>query len=169
MQSALDRAEVEKLAVRHRADLVRYFARRTRRMEIAEDFAQETFVRLAGLRRQGVIDNLVSYMFRVAASVLMDHARRRRSRGETLQVVVDHEAIASDEPGPERVAEARDRLAALRAVLDEMPPRTREIFLANRLDGASYAELARRHGVSASAIEKHMMKAIAHLQRRREG
>ena len=54
----------------------------------------------------------------------------------------------------------------LAAVLDELAPRTREMFLLNRLDGLSYTQLAARYGVTVSAVEKQMMKAIAHLNSR---
>ena len=54
----------------------------------------------------------------------------------------------------------------LAAILDELSPRTREMFLLNRLEGLSYTQLATRYGVTVSAVEKQMMKAIAHLNRR---
>ena len=39
----------------------------------------------------------------------------------------------------------------LAAVLVELAPRTREMFLLNRLDGLSYTQLAASYGVSVSA------------------
>jgi RNA polymerase sigma-70 factor (ECF subfamily) len=55
------------------------------------------------------------------------------------------------------------------AALAELKPKTREIFLLNRLDGLSYTQIAVRFGISPSAIEKHMIKALAHLHKRLKG
>ncbi len=46
-----------------------------------------------------------------------------------------------------------------------MKPKTREIFLAHRLDGMSYAEIAEVTGMSVSGVEKQMIRAIAQLAR----
>lgn len=45
----------------------------------------------------------------------------------------------------------------------QLSPRTRRILLGQRLDGLSYAELARREGISVSAVEKHVAKAVAFM------
>jgi len=51
-----------------------------------------------------------------------------------------------------------------------MPERRRTIFLALRLDGASYAELAERTGLSVRQIERELAPALVQLRRAvREG
>jgi RNA polymerase sigma-70 factor (ECF subfamily) len=42
---------------------------------------------------------------------------------------------------------------------------TREVFLAHRLEGLSYAELAKRRGLSVRQVEQHIADAILHLDR----
>jgi RNA polymerase sigma factor (sigma-70 family) len=44
-------------------------------------------------------------------------------------------------------------------------PRTREIFLAKRLDGMSYSEIARRTGLSVRRVERHITKALVAIDR----
>jgi RNA polymerase sigma-70 factor (ECF subfamily) len=39
------------------------------------------------------------------------------------------------------------------------------MFVLNRLDGMKYAEIASLYGVSVSAVEKHIIKCLAHLGR----
>ena len=46
-----------------------------------------------------------------------------------------------------------------------LKPKTRAIFLAHRVHGLSYAEIANRTGLSVKGVEKQMSKAIAHLDR----
>ena len=50
--------------------------------------------------------------------------------------------------------------------LQELPERARTIFVLNRFEELSAAEIARRLGVSVSTVEKDMMRAIAHLKAR---
>jgi RNA polymerase sigma-70 factor (ECF subfamily) len=42
---------------------------------------------------------------------------------------------------------------------------TREVFLAHRLDGLSYAELAKRRSLSVEQVEQHIAGAILHIDR----
>ncbi|WP_083276693.1 RNA polymerase sigma factor [Sphingobium phenoxybenzoativorans] len=54
-------------------------------------------------------------------------------------------------------------LALLEATLKAMPVRTREIFLAARMDAMSYREIAKATGLSITMVERHMAKAIGLL------
>ena len=56
-------------------------------------------------------------------------------------------------------------LDRLEQALLRLSPRTREIFLAHRLDGYTYSEIAHRTGLSVKTVEKHMTRAIAALDR----
>jgi RNA polymerase sigma factor (sigma-70 family) len=153
------------LAARYREPLVRYFLRRGLSMEAAEDCAQETFARICqadGSR----IEKPEAYLFAIAASVLTDRGRKATVRRESAHVPIENFTPISEEPTPARVFEGKESLMRLSAILNELPPRTREMFLLNRLDGLSYTQLAARYGVTVSAVEKQMMKAIAHLNRR---
>ena len=46
-----------------------------------------------------------------------------------------------------------------------LKPLTRQIFLACRLDGYSYAEIAEQTGLSIRGVEKQMSRAIKQLGR----
>jgi RNA polymerase sigma-70 factor (ECF subfamily) len=45
----------------------------------------------------------------------------------------------------------------------ELPARTRDVFVLRRLEGLPYNEIAKRLGLSVSAVEKHMLRATRHL------
>lgn len=65
---------------------------------------------------------------------------------------------------PEDLTEA-EILARLEIGLQRMPEQRRAIFLAVRLDGASYAELAERIGVTVQQIEREVAAALVELDR----
>jgi RNA polymerase sigma-70 factor (ECF subfamily) len=59
--------------------------------------------------------------------------------------------------------EARDILGRLEAAMLRLAPKTRKVFVARRIDGYSYKEIAARTGLSVKRVEKHMTRAIAQL------
>ena len=52
------------------------------------------------------------------------------------------------------------RLGRAMATMDTV---LREVFLAHRLDGLSYAEIASRTGLTVPEVERHIADAILHL------
>jgi RNA polymerase sigma factor (sigma-70 family) len=76
--------------------------------------------------------------------------------------------LEADDQGPfDQVAvlESRDRLRRLEQVIERLRPRTREIFLAHRIRGLTYAEIADEMGLTVKGVEKQMSKAIAKIDR----
>jgi RNA polymerase sigma factor (sigma-70 family) len=63
-------------------------------------------------------------------------------------------------------AEIRQRLERAMKVV---PPTTREVFLAHRLDDMSYSEIAERTGLSVGEVERHMTRAIIAIDRSLNG
>ncbi|MEJ0023945.1 MAG: sigma-70 family RNA polymerase sigma factor [Alphaproteobacteria bacterium] len=165
---AAAQADEISLVQRHREPLIRYFVRRGVAKISAEDLAQDCFRRLFGLKGRDHIENPDAYLFQIAASVFTDHVRVSRSHFDSGHVALE-ETPGAEVLNPERVLEGREAFARLRIVLGELKPKTREIFLLNRLDGLSYTQIAVRYGLTPSAIEKHMMTALAHLHKRMNG
>jgi RNA polymerase sigma-70 factor (ECF subfamily) len=62
-----------------------------------------------------------------------------------------------------------DLLRRLETALANMPRIQRQIFLAHRLDGMSFAEIARRTGLSQRQVERQMARALAKLDKQLEG
>lgn len=148
----------------HRPRLLRFLSRRTSH-DSAQDLAQQSFARLAALDQSKIeaIDCPSAYLHRTAINLLKDQARLDDRHAARLHVPIEDVALLA----PDQIAalEARDMLARLEAAILRLKPRTREIFLAHRIDGYSYAEIAARTGLGVKAIEKHMSRAIAHLDR----
>lgn len=146
--------------------LVRYFRRHLRHEADAEDLAQEALVRL--VRSPAQVEHAEAYVLRIASNLLRDRFRRDRSHHTGLHDPFDdalHE-LPSEEPGTDDVYASRERLERLLSALDELSPRCRQVFLLQRYEGMTYTAIARQLQVSVSAVEKHMMRALLHLQAR---
>ena len=100
---------------------------------LAADLAQESFLRLAEQRHKEPIEHVDAYLYRTAHNLTIDHYRQERRR-ET-RPNDDLAGFVADQPGPEESAVDADALAHLREIVAELPPRTREIFRLNRLEG----------------------------------
>jgi RNA polymerase sigma-70 factor (ECF subfamily) len=74
-------------------------------------------------------------------------------------------------PGPEfapdATLEARSRVDRIRAVLDAVGVRTREIYFAYRA-GYSYGEIAERMNISQRAVKRHIARALVAIMEDRE-
>lgn len=156
--------KLESLAARFRDPLVRYFVRRGVAAQEAEDYAQDTLLRLAGADISR-LDNPEGYLFSIAASVVIDRSRRAKSRSADQHVPLDDLGLPCGGPTPARVFESKADLLRLAAALDALSARTREIFLLNRLDTLTYTQIAARYGIGVGAIEKHMTKALTHIRK----
>lgn len=157
--AALDFALLDRL----RPALLRFFERRGGIGVDAEDLVQEVFFRLA---RQGSAQPLREperYVFRIATNVLRDQLRRGLVRCRANHVSLEESADLAEAPSAERVYQGEELLQAVLTVLAQLTPRCRTIFVLQRFEGLSYSEIARRLGVSRSAIEKQMMHVIRML------
>ena len=137
----------------------RFVAKRAAPAEI-DDLVQEVALRMHVRHGEQPIDNLEGYVFQVARSVLTDHARRDQVRARSSHVPLEGFHHPVEVRSPERVLDSKERLQRLVAAVGTLPDRTRQAFVLHRFEEMSYAAIARHMGISVSAVEKHIMKAI---------
>ncbi|MHB1871732.1 MAG: RNA polymerase sigma factor [Steroidobacteraceae bacterium] len=130
----------------------------------AEDLIQEAFLRMQEYcERGGAVRRPEGFLMRTALR-LAANARRDAHRelycdgaAEDLTQLIDCA------PRPDEVLAGHQCLMRMRAALEAVSPRTREVLFMQRLDGMSYAQIGTRLGISVSAVEKHMAKALVVL------
>lgn len=164
--TVLDAEAIDALSRRSRAALRRYFERRGLAGPDAEDAIQDVFVRLQ--LRSGLADasNIEGYLFETAASVTIDHFRRRNARFAGRHEAFEEALHAPQDHSAEQAVLARETLEIVVLALRELPERTRTIFMLSRFEGLKHREIAKRLALSVSAVEKHLVKATVHLARR---
>lgn len=146
-----------------RGPLAAYFRRRVRNAGEVEDLVQEVFLRLTVRGTPQNTDHASAYIFQTAASVLADRYRRRVVRHADEHVALDPDLQGEQDFDPARIYAGKQALNAAAAALMTMPERTRTIFLLRRIDGLRHQAIATQLGLSVSAVEKHMVRAIEHL------
>lgn len=144
---------------------LRAFFRHKAHGDDVDDLIQEVLIRMHG--RGGVeIDNLESYIIRVARNVLRDRYRRdyvRRRSDHCELVEQDH---PPDEMSPERILFGREQLQSALAAMRELPDRSRQIMVLLRWEGMSYKEVADLFDISVSAVQNHVTRSMRHLMTR---
>lgn len=149
----------------HRSELRSYLQHRLGDGPMACDLVQDTFLNILERPDTRILD-IRAYLFAIARNLLTNH-RKQEARRRTDPVAPDAFAqIAADQPSPEDAADSRLQLERLHALVQELPRRTQEIFVLNRIEGLTHAEVARELSICESSVQKHLALAIAHLTHR---
>jgi RNA polymerase sigma-70 factor (ECF subfamily) len=143
------------------AGILKRIAKRTGGGADAEDLLHSAYVRLEQYRAMHPVTNPGAFLVRTAVNIGIDNYRHeRRIYGEAHMPVPECEDPA---PKADEVVEAKELLSRVVSGINHLPERTREIFLMHRIDKLEYSEIAQRLGISESAIEKQMAKAMVAL------
>ena len=102
------------------------------------------------------------FLVRTAANLAVDrHRKRTRIAREPVDVLEGR--LEDDLPLQDEVLAARERLGRVQAGLERLPPRTRQVFVMHKVEGMKLREIAAALGITQSAVEKHVAKAVLFL------
>lgn len=170
----------EKLYRANYARVLGFFMSRGLRRADAEDLTQKTFFRvhrlMASIREPSPLVER-SYTMKTALSTWKNELRHRAAirRGEELTVLDDPDPERSSEvkdgtsvlgrrlENAEEVALRKEREVALRKVLDDLPPRMRQVVLL-RVQGEKYREIAASLSISLDTVKTVLFQARQRLR-----
>ena len=135
--------------------LFRYCHRLTGDPDVAEDVAQEAFVRLLDRGVAGERPALRVWLFKVATHLIRDRWRVSENRRRLLQI---NPMTPGGAPDPDRELEQEEEVGSVRTALALLDPRDRELLLM-REEGFSYQEMAETVGVRATSIGTLLARA----------
>ena len=139
-------------------ELVRFLHRKVWDAERARDLAQEVFVR--ALRHEP--DNPRAWLFRVATNLARDEARTVLRRKRHLALLRNEPKPSGGGRDPEEVLLAQEEWAQVRAALEALGERDREVLLLWDA-GLSYGEIAEVTDLSPGAIGTTLARARRRL------
>lgn len=156
------------LSRRFRTALIAFFVRRMHNHSEAEDLTQEVLMRV--MERGAAIDERGpdAYVFQIAANLLRDRSRRLKVRAAHQAGFGMIDAGRVEELDPYRVVQSRHALVVILRALNELPERTRHIFILFRLENMKQREIADTLGLSVRTIEQHVIRASIYLRERLE-
>lgn len=128
--------------------------------ELAEDIAQDTFIKLWENRDGIERKTIKAYLYTIAGNLTINYLKRQQLKYK----FVNRSQPRTEKMNPEYIAEMAEFNDELQAVLASIPEGSREVFLMNRIEDLKYREIAERLGVSVKAVEKRMSKALQILR-----
>ena len=134
--------------------LFRYLHRLTGEQDVAEDIAQEAFVRL--LRQSLPEAEVRPWLFTVATNLVRDRARKSERRQRLLMSAPD---LVTRPPLPDEDVERAERRQAVREALERLPERDRQLLLM-REEGFKYDEIAQVIGVASASVGTLIARAL---------
>lgn len=161
---AADSMIIAALYAHERIRLHRRFLRRGVCSAGAADLVQETFMRLMRSRTEDIHD-LRAYLYRTADAAEYDMRRGEvRARRIIHPQVEPDTTVADPRPAIEAQIINREEHEAIRAAIDNLPPRAREVLILHKFENMSYIEIAQHLGISRNTVMVHMVKALGVLR-----
>jgi RNA polymerase sigma-70 factor (ECF subfamily) len=143
----------------------RYLYGRCGDVSLAEDLAQDTFLRaLRAVRTsfKGKSSEFLAWMIRIARNRFLDHVKSGRVRWE---VVVEETPVVFDPSNPEADALASVEGADLKKALRRLTGEQQEILYLRFFQGLQIAEVAAVTGRTEGAVKAMQFRALRALAR----
>lgn len=173
-----DAGAFEELVRRYEARLVRLMYTIGPRNDIAEDLAQETFMRVYRARKRYEPGAKFStWLFTIAGNVARNAARSLGRRHEVSEVdaprgeespsspqLLASTALEASGLMPARVAEGSERAEIVRAAVAALSERQRMALMLSRFESMSYAEIAETMDLTTKAVKSLLSRARVNLR-----
>lgn len=131
----------------------------------AEELVQEVFVKVWE-NRQNLKSELSfkSYLFTISLNYIRKHFNKKAIAIRYLESLQHDPAKADDQP---MTGEDYDTvMQKINLIIDEMPPRRREIFIKSKIEGMSSKDIAAELGITSGTVDNHVSEAIQQLRLR---
>ncbi len=169
-----DAESFELLLRRHRTPLVNYFCRMVRDRALAEDLAQEAFLRVYQARHRYQAEaRFTTWLYRIATNLALNAIRDRKPVASA-----DASTGREGEPASARLADSRpsieqrmiesDRQRLIRQAIEALPGNQRAAVILHKYQEVDYQQIARVLGVSVSAVKSLLFRAYESLRARLE-
>ena len=149
----------------HYEELIGTWTRRLRNRQQAQDLAHDTFVRVLESNPDSV-EQPRAYLHQTARNIAVDGFRREELRDAKELAVAP--PSSSETGDPEQYLRAIQLAESVERALQELPLNCRKVFVWQKIEGLTQAEIAERLGLSRNMVEKYMIRTLRHLRERVE-
>jgi len=165
-------ASFDLLLNRHRTSVVNHLYRLVRNRAIAEELAQEVFIRVYRSRsRYQAEAKFTTWLFRITTNMALNW--RRDTRREFSNVAFDQDVpklrpreLTDQTPRADELLLYEDRAKEVRAAIDTLPPKQLAAVLLHKYEGMEYAQIAEVLGCTIPALKSMLFRAYATLRQR---
>jgi RNA polymerase sigma-70 factor (ECF subfamily) len=145
------------------AVLIQFLSKSGRSRADVEDLRQDLYERVCAAARERLPNPTRPFVFTIARNLLIDRVRHEQVVPfDTVENLEDLN-VAIEEPGVDRVVNARQELRRLQAALDNLPQRQRDAILMRKVKGLSVREIAERVGAAERTVKMHLTDGVRAL------
>lgn len=159
-----DKQAFTEIYTRYAEDLAGFTAAKLSNLDDARDLLHDLFVSIWENRATlDVHSNVRSYLFSAIRFKIVDRIRRNITREEYAALVTSLAEGYSN--ASEKQLEAKELQELVNKSLEEVSPRTKEIYLLSRENNHSVAEIAELLGLSEQTVKNQLTIALNHLRK----
>jgi RNA polymerase sigma-70 factor, ECF subfamily len=168
-----DQSAFDYLVQKYRRPMLSFMYRMAHNTAIAEDLAQEVFLRVYRSRENYEASaKFTTWLYRIASNLAVNHARDTRHERPENTVSLDEPdqetGLAMDVADGSLTAEEaivrRERLAAIRQRVQALPERQRVAVIMHKYQQMDYRQIAEVLKLSESAIKSLLFRAYETLR-----
>jgi len=168
-----DQAAFDYLVEKYRRPMLSFMYRMVRNAAVAEDLAQEVFLRVYRSRATYAANaKFTTWLYRIATNLAVNHARDTRHERPENSVSLDEPdgetGLTMDlpdmSPNVEENILRRERLAAIRGHVQALPERQRMAVIMHKYQGMDYRQIADVLHLSESATKSLLFRAYETLR-----
>jgi RNA polymerase sigma-70 factor (ECF subfamily) len=161
------------LLEKYRRPMVSFMYRMTHNAAVAEELAQEVFLRVYRSRETYKADAKFStWLYRIATNLAVNHARDTRHERPDVSVSLDEPDPATGmtvdpadgQPNVEQNLLRRERLAAIRQQVQALPERQRLAVIMHKYQGMDYRQIGEVLKLSEAATKSLLFRAYETLR-----
>jgi RNA polymerase sigma-70 factor, ECF subfamily len=168
-----DQSAFDYLVQKYRRPMLSFMYRMAHNTAVAEDLAQEVFLRVYRSRENYEASaKFTTWLYRIASNLAVNHARDTRHQRPENTVSLDEPdqetGLTMDVPDNSLTAEEaivrRERLAAIRQRVQALPERQRIAVIMHKYQQMDYHQIAEVLKLSESAIKSLLFRAYETLR-----
>lgn len=167
-----DQGAFSHLFDRHQASVVRFCTRFVGDAAVAEELAQDVFVKLyRSAKTYQPSARFQTFLFRVATNHCLNELRRPSRKAERVETPMDDDSgpgvieEAASDSTPQQALEAKEVERAVARALKAMSERERAAFTMCRFEGMAYRDIADALEASEAAVKSLIHRATLHVAR----
>lgn len=156
----LNRERFEHIFNLYYRPLCKYLLLFTDDFETIEDTVQTVYVKLWEDREKISDDYIKTYLFVSARNKILNSIRDQNRRRDLLHDYFINE-LAKEQA--EDIVDLNDFVSRVEQSIEDLPPKTKEIFRLSRYDNMSYKDIADKENISIKTVENHIAKALKRI------
>jgi len=158
---------VSRLQRTYGAQLVRFLERMLGRRDLAEDVAQEAYIKLIRLSRPSEVHSPRAYLFDVATKLALDRLRQKRAEAAAMAgEPAEMNDVPDESPRPERRVLLDEAMQRLNRIIEELQPSLRHVLVMRYVTQMPRQEIADKLHISVGAVEQRLTRALTHCRER---